>query len=66
LNWKVDNTYRPETITCDILTQDTGHGLARWKRIDGFGHMTDAEVKAYKLARPTRYIEDYIAEVMQV
>lgn len=67
-SWKVDNTYRPPGITCDILVQDTGPtGMPRWKRVDHFGHMTDLEVAEYKAARPKRYavevLEDLVARV---
>ena len=43
-----------EGISVPILTEDGGRGV-RWKRADGFGHMSDAQVQAYKDARPRRY-----------
>jgi len=41
-------------ITVPILVEDSGRGV-RWKRSDGFGHMTDAQVEDYMAARPKRY-----------
>lgn len=66
MTWTKDNTHRPDTITCDILVQATGtHGYPRWKRADGFGHMTDDEVFAYMAARPRRYPEVLIASMIE-
>ena len=47
-------------IAGPITEEDSGNRGVRWKRMDGFGHMTDAEVAAYKLARPDRYMHDIL------
>ena len=56
---KIDVHDKPG-ISGPIMEEDSGNRGVRWKRCDGFGHMTDEQVRQYKAARPRRYMAETI------
>lgn len=50
-NWVTDPTESRKGISAGIKTDKVN---GRWKRDDGFGHMSDQKVHEYKMLRRTR------------